>query len=155
MGFTSPSLKGRALRLLSQREHSRDELRRKLARHVQEGDDLDAVLDDLQAKNFISEDRVVESTVHQRADRFGAARIRQALQAKGIAPALVQQAVASLHDTEFERAYALWARRFVALPDDAKERARQGRFLLTRGFSGDVVHRVLRGDVPDDRAAPP
>ncbi len=145
MGFTAPSLKGRALRLLSQREHSRDELRRKLARHVQEGEDLEAVLDDLQAKDFISEARVVESTVHRRASRLGAARIRQELQAKGVAPDL------GLHETEFARAHALWARRFDALPGDARERGRQGRFLLTRGFSGEVIHRVLRGEVPDDR----
>ncbi|WP_440105740.1 recombination regulator RecX [Acidovorax sp. BL-A-41-H1] len=153
MGFAALSLKGRALRLLSQREHSRDELRRKLARHVQEGEDLDAVLDDLQAKDFISEARVVESTVHRRASRLGAARIRQELQAKGVAPDLVQQAVAGLHDSEFARAHALWTRRFDALPGDAKERGRQGRFLLTRGFSGEVIHRVLRGEVPHDGAS--
>ena len=59
--------------------------------------------------------------------------------------------VAGLHDTEFARAHTLWARRFDALPGDARERGRQGRFLLTRGFSGEVIHRVLRGEVPDDR----
>lgn len=153
MVFAAPSLKGRALRLLSQREHSRDELRRKLARYVQEGDDLDAVLDELQAKDFISEARVVESTVHRRANGLGAARIRQELQGKGIAPDLVQRAVADLHNSEFQRAHALWVRKFSALPGDAKERGRQGRFLLTRGFSAEVIHRVLRGEVPEDEAS--
>lgn len=149
MGFATLSLKGRALRLLSQREHSRDELRRKLQRHVQEGDDLEAVLDDLQSKDFISETRVVESTLYRRASRLGAARIRQELQAKGLAPELVQQALVTLQSSEFERVYALWQRRFGKLPADAQEKARQMRFLMARGFAGDVVQRVLKGHSPE------
>lgn len=150
MGFTTLSLKGRALRLLSQREHSRVELERKLAAHVQEGDDLHAVLDDLQAKDFISEARVVESTLHRRAGQLGAARIRQELQAKGLAVEAVQRAVAGLQASEFTRARAVWQRKFGAPPEDARQRARQARFLISRGFSGDVVRRVLRGDDPSD-----
>ena len=96
MGFTTPSLKGRALRLLGQREHSRLELQRKLAPHVQEGEDLVAVLDELEAKGFISEQRVVDSVLHQRARRLGSARIRQELQAKGIAPEAMAQALDGL-----------------------------------------------------------
>lgn len=149
MGFTTPSLKGRALRLLSQREHSLDELRRKLARHVQEGDDLEAVLCDLQAKDFISESRVVESVLHRRAGQLGASRLRQELQAKGIAPEAVQQAVAALQPSEFLRAHTLWLRKFGVLPGaDPREWARQSRFLAARGFSGDIVRRVLRGEAP-------
>ena len=150
MGFTTPSLKGRALRLLSQREHSLDELRRKLVRHVQEGDDLEAVLRDLQAKDFISETRVVESVLNRRAGQFGASRLRQELQAKGIAPEAVQQAVADLQPSEFRRAHALWLRKFGTPPgDDPREWARQSRFLAARGFSGDIVRRVVRGEVPE------
>ena len=74
MGFTTLSLTGRALRLLSQREHSRAELQRKLVPHVQEGEDLNAVLDGLQAKGFISEERVVESVLNRRASRGPVAR---------------------------------------------------------------------------------
>jgi regulatory protein len=144
MGFTTLSLKGRALRLLSQREHSRAELQRKLAPHVQEGDDLAAVLDELQAKDFISEARVVESTLHRRAGQMGAARIRQELQAKGLAAEAVQQAVDSLQASEFDRAQALWLRKFGAPPADLRERAKQVRFLTSRGFSGDVIRRVMR-----------
>jgi regulatory protein len=154
MGFTTLSLKGRALRLLSQREHSRAELQRKLAPHVQEGDDLAAVLDELQAKDFISEARVVESTLHRRAGQMGAARIRQELQAKGLGAEAVQQAVDSLQASEFDRAHALWLRKFGAPPGDLRERAKQVRFLTSRGFSGDVIRRVMRagGQVDHDDA---
>ncbi|MBT9511623.1 MAG: recombination regulator RecX [Acidovorax sp.] len=145
MGFTTLSLKGRALRLLSQREHSRAELERKLAPHVQEGEDLGAVLDDLQAKDFINETRVVESVLHRRAGRMGASRIRQELQTKGLTPEAVQQAVAQLQGSELERAHEVWRRRFGEPATDATGRNKQIRFLMARGFSGDVVHRVLRG----------
>src|SRR6478672_12274867 len=96
MAFAAPSLKGRALRLLSQREHSRAELERKLARHEEEPGQLARVLDELQAKDFISEQRVVDSVLHRRAPRLGAGRLRQELQAKGIGGELVAQAVQQL-----------------------------------------------------------
>ncbi|MDM0044606.1 recombination regulator RecX [Variovorax dokdonensis] len=149
MAFDAPSLKGRALRLLSQREHSRAELERKLARHEEEPGTLAKALDELAANNFISEPRVVASVLHQRASRSGALRIRQELQAKGVAPEAIAEAVASLQNTEVERALALWRRRFGAPPADAKERARQVRFLMARGFSGAVASKVLRSDVGD------
>ncbi|RYF70949.1 MAG: recombination regulator RecX [Comamonadaceae bacterium] len=149
MAFAAPSLKGRALRLLSQREHSRSELERKLAAHEEEPGALARALDELEAKGFISEARVVQSVLHQRAARLGGARIRRELQAKGIAPEAVAEAVQGLHDTELERARALWQRRFGTPPADARERARQTRFLLARGFSGENVSRVLRAALSD------
>jgi regulatory protein len=152
MGFGTLSLKGRALRLLSQREHSRAELVTKLAPHVQDGDDLAAVLDDLEAKDFINEVRVVESVVHRRANRLGAARIRQELQAKGLPADAVQHAVEQLKDSELARARAVWRSKFGTVAEDAQARAKQMRFLMARGFSGDVVHRVVRGrDEAEDR----
>jgi regulatory protein len=144
------SLKGRALRLLGQREHSRTELERKLAPHVQDGDDLPRILDELQAKGFISEQRVVESLLHRRAARLGAGRIRQELQAKGIAPELVARAVQDLRGTELARAREVWQRRFGAPAADAAGRAKQARFLAARGFTGEVVRRVVAGAFDDE-----
>lgn len=152
MGFDTLSLKGRALRLLAQREHSRAELLRKLRPHVQEGEDLDAVLNELQARDFINEERVVASVVHQRAGRMGAARIRQELQAKGVDGEAVQQALAQLQDTELTRAREVWRRRFGEPAGDPQGRAKQVRFLMARGFSSDVVRRVVRG-AEDDAGA--
>ena len=131
------------MRLLGGREHSRAELQRKLAAHEQEPGQLQRVLDELQAKGFIREERVVESVLHRRAPRLGAGRIRQELQAKGLAPELVAQAMQQLRSTELERARAVWARKFGAPPRDAAERARQSRFLAARGFGGDVIAKVL------------
>jgi regulatory protein len=140
----TPSLKSRALRLLGQREHSRAELERKLGPYEEGAGTLACVLDELAAKDFISEARVVESVLHQRAGRLGAARVRQELLHKGVAPEAVAQAVAQLQTTELARALEVWRRRFGTLPQDAAARARQARFMLARGFAAGVVSQVLK-----------
>lgn len=146
MSFARLSLPGRALRLLSQREHSRAELERKLAPHVAEGEDLAAVLDGLEAKGFIDQGRVVDSVLHQRANRLGSARIRQALQAKGVDSTAIQGALEQLRDSELDRACALWLRKFGTPATEPKEHARQMRFLLARGFSAEVARRAMQGN---------
>ena len=144
------SLKGRALRLLSGREHSRAELERKLAQHEEEPGQLARVLDELQSKDFINEQRVVDSVVHRRSGKLGAMRIRQELQSKGLDSEKVQQALAQLKSSELVRARDVWARKFDALPADAAGRGKQSRFLAARGFDGEVVRRVLSASDPDD-----
>jgi len=149
MAFDQPSLKGRALRLLSGREHSRTELERKLQRYEEEPGTLALALDDLQVKGFISEQRVVASVVNRRAAKFGVSRIRQELQEKGLAPELVAEAVSGLRTTELARAREVWQKKFGKSPQDAAERARQMRFLASRGFGGDTIHRVVSGGDDD------
>lgn len=143
MSFDQPSLKGRALRLLSMREHSRTELERKLARFEEEAGTLAKALDELQAKGFINEARVIESVLHRRASKLGAARIKQELQSKGLDPQAVRDAVAGLQVTERERAQEVWRRKFGTAPTDLKETTRQMRFLATRGFTTEVIRRVV------------
>jgi regulatory protein len=137
------SLKGRALRLLAGREHSRAELERKLAAHEETPGQLAQVLDALQARDFINEARVVESVIHRRAARLGAARIRQELLNKGLSVELVAAAMEGLKANELERARAVWRKKFDSPAADAGGRAKQMRFLAARGFGGDVIRRVL------------
>jgi regulatory protein len=144
MAFAKPSLKGRALRLLSLREHSRAELERKLKHFEEEPGALALALDELQAKGFISESRVLESVIHRRAAKLGLARILQELQDKGLEPQLLTQAMLELRNSEFERAREVWRKKFGQPPDSPAAHARQTRFLTSRGFSGEVVRRVLK-----------
>ena len=145
MSVQSLSLKGRVLRLLSQREHSRTELARKLAKLETEDGELAKVLDDLQAKDFISEPRVIESVINRRANRFGAARIRHELQGKGLQAEAVAAAVQSLKATEVERAREVWRKKFGTPAADAAERGKQARFLAARGFGSEAIGRVVSG----------
>jgi len=137
------SLKGRALRMLAGREHSRAELERKLKPHEETPGQLAQVLDELQAKDFISEARVAESVINRRAGRFGASRIRHELLNKGLGAELLADAMDSLKATELARAREVWRKKFDGPAADAAGRARQMRFLAARGFGGDVIRRVV------------
>jgi regulatory protein len=149
------SLKARALRWLSQREHSRVELRRKLLRAARQRDaeqadapdaapEVDALLDWLETNRYLSQERFVESRVHARSQRLGIRRIAQELAQHGAT--LDSAAAEQLKASEFGRAQALWRRKFGAAPAaDAAGRARQMRFLASRGFAGDVIRKVVRG----------
>lgn len=145
MSFAKPSLKGRALRLLSGREHSRLELEQKLKHFEEEPGTLSQALDELQAKGFINQQRVIESIVHRRAAKLGLTRIRQELQGKGLDPEAVAEALATVQTTECERAMEVWRKKFAAPPVDAQAAARQMRFLASRGFGSDVIRRVMAG----------
>ena len=145
-----PSIKGRALRLLALREHTRSELEKKLARHAPDPDELRQALDDLAAKGFISEDRVVESVLHSRASRLGSRRIRQELHRKGVSDEAVSQAMTHLRDSELARAREVWLKKFGQVALDPKERSRQARFLLARGFGAEVVRRLTQSEVDSD-----
>lgn len=156
MGFGAPSLKGRALRYLAQREHSRAELERKLARYVDDDADeaaareqIAAALDELVAKGLLSDERTADSVLSSQGARFGSRRLKQTMQAKGLASALVASTLQQARATELERAREVWRRRFGAPAEDAAGRAKQMRFLAGRGFDGDVIRRVVQA-APDD-----
>ncbi len=147
---TPISLKGRALRYLAAREHSRAELERKLRGPDTDSGELARTLDDLEAKGFISAERVAESVLHRRSSRFGTARIRRELQDKGLDIETVQHAVERLQATEVERARDVWRRKFGEPALDAAGRAKQMRFLAARGFGTDTIRRVVSGAGEDD-----
>lgn len=152
-----PSLKSRAIGLLSRREHSRSELRRKLAAHCEDHAVLDALLDELQRGNWLSQERFAESLVHRRAPRHGLRRIMQELRQHELPENTLAEMAEKLRDTELERARAVWQKRFGAPPADVKEHARQLRYMATRGFTADSVRRILAeadSRLPDDLPLP-
>jgi regulatory protein len=143
------SLKARALRYLSAREHSRLELTRKLSRYAQENDDVEALLDALEAAKLLSQSRFSESLVHRRANRFGNSRILSELQSHGIKGDALGDIKAVLADSEIARARDVWRRKFDSAPADAKERAKQMRFLQQRGFSPDAIRTAIQISTDD------
>jgi len=142
------SLKGRALRLLSGREQSRAELERKLGSYEEEPGQLAAVLDELEAKDFISPTRVIESVINRRQAKLGASRIKGELQRKGLDAGIVAEAMDALKATELERAREVWRRKFDSKTDAGTtpaDRPKQMRFLAARGFGADAIRRVVSG----------
>jgi regulatory protein len=134
----------RAVRLLARREHTRAELARKLAPHGTP-EDIETVLTTLAASGLQSDARFAESYVRSQAARLGAARLRQTLRNKGVATELVAAELGRTElPDELERARAVWRKKFAAPPADAREWARQARFLQGRGFAVDVIRRLLK-----------
>jgi regulatory protein len=138
-------LRRRAIGLLARREHSRAELARKLVA-VGTAEEVNSMLAQLETEGLLSDARYAEAYVRSHGERFGAARLRQTLRTKGIGAELADAHVSSLPD-EMERARALWARKFTAGPRDAREWARQARFLQGRGFAVELIRRLLKEPV--------
>ena len=144
------SLKGRALRYLSQREHSRFELRRKLCKYAEEGDDVDALLDFLEKNNWVSQERFAESLVNRKASSYGDSRVMAELKSHGLTGEALVEIKANLSDSETARAVEVWQRKFGTVAVDAAARAKQMRFLLQRGFSQRAARVAMQGSPADD-----
>jgi len=160
-----PSLKARALRLLSMREYSRKDLAAKLEEaaarmlklnSAEDGAELsvpetplkiqiEAVLDDFEARGWLSDQRFAEALVRRRSERFGTRKIQDELAQAGVDSAKTVELLRNLKETEYQRAHELWLRKFGVLATDQKERARQYRFLASKGFSSAVVSKVVAG----------
>ena len=161
----SPSLKARALRLLSQREYSRKGLAAKLAESEARwsklgGEQLEqtpearisqieAVLEDFEARGWLSDERFAEALVRRRSERYGIRKIADELDRAGVDSKQSAKLLGVLKETEFQRAFDLWTRKYGVRAQDQKERARQYRFLATKGFSSEVVAKVVGGQSPD------
>lgn len=139
------SLKARALKYLSLREHSRLELVHKLTPHAQENDDVEALLDTLEAAKLLSAARFSESLVQRRATKFGNCRILSELHHHNIDGEILENIKANLIQDEVSRAWIVWSKKFSVPPANAEERAKQFRFLQQRGFSGSAIQAVMCG----------
>jgi regulatory protein len=146
------SLKARALRYLSMREHSRPELGRKLARYAEEGDDVEALLDFLEKNNWLSQERFAESLIHRRAARYGNSRVVAELQNHGVGGEALAELKSGLAESETARACEVWRRKFGSVAQDAAERSKQIRFLMQRGFSQRAVRVAMQGRDEDEDA---
>jgi len=139
-----------ALSALARREYGRIELERKLQRHLlgtESAADIGQVLDRLQAKGLLSDERMAQGFVRTRAARYGRLRIKQELQRRGLDRETIAAALPSAGD-EFGVALALWQRKFGQPPATMQERARQGRYLAARGFAPALIARILKGTEP-------
>jgi regulatory protein len=144
MANTQTSLRARALRLLARREHSRDELRRKLAAKAAEGDDIDGVLDDLARRGWLSDARYAEQSIRANARRFGPLKLAQHLRQRGVDEDTIAAGFRAAGEHGESSLEGVWKSRFKAPPADEREHARQVRFLQARGFPLDEVLRFFR-----------
>ena len=149
----SDELRARALRLLARREHTRAELARKLAPEAASRDVLETLLFQLEGRKQLSDERYAEARAHQLSRKFGAARVRRELVAKGVEREAAARFAADVEKTDLERAYLILARKYRTRATAPQERARRARFLHSRGFSPDVIRRALgRSSEPSEES---
>ena len=142
---TAVELRARALRLLARREHSRQELARKLAPHAESAETVGAVLEALTEKKQLSEERFAAERARQLSRKYGAAHIRRDLKAKGVGEELIERVSC---EGELERARAILERKYRTPVSSREEKAQRMRFLQSRGFSSEIIFKLLsaRGD---------
>lgn len=141
------SLKARAIALLARREHSREELRERLVaggRSDADKADVEAVLDELAALGYLSEARFAQAIVRQKAGGYSKRAIGATLRARGVGRDTAAEALAGLDDDDRQAMVALWRRRFGIAPANDGEKARQVRFLQSRGFALSAILKLLR-----------
>lgn len=136
-------LRARALLLLSRRDHARAELRQKLLPHTETPEEIEPLLDDFAARGWLSDTRFAEQWAHQRGQRYGAQRLKQELRMKGVCDETISATLDEISDSEEERARTVWQKKFDAPPANLNERAKQARFLASRGFSLDLVYKII------------
>jgi regulatory protein len=136
-------LRERTLRLLARREHSRAELVRKLGQSGFDEHDVQPLLDEFEEKKWLSDRRFAESYVADHRARAGAVKLAFDLRQRGVADNIIEAVLSDNRDSEFERAQAVWQRKFGSAPADMTEKARQMRFLQSRGFGTEVIRRVI------------
>ena len=139
-------IRRKAMDLLARREHSVDELRRKLRTREFDHDAIELALEALQHDGLLSNERFAEAYVHQRFHAgMGPLKIAHELRQKGIDEVLADECLSAYSELWHESMTRERVRRFGdAIPEDFAARAKQARFLQNRGFSPESVMRLFR-----------
>ena len=136
----------RAVGLLSRREHSEKELKTKLLnKGGGQADTIARVIQDLKQRNYLSDQRFADMFVQSRMERGdGPLKIRHELENRGIAESIIDQNL-NQSDQIWEKVLLkVWSKKFgEVMPSNYKEWARQARFLQSRGFTSELIRKVV------------
>jgi regulatory protein len=141
---SEPSLKVRAMRFLARREHTRAELKRKLAARAQEGDDVDGLLDELAQRGWLSDARYAEQVIRAKSRRFGPLKLAHYLKGHGVGAVDIDAGIRQAGADGVSSLETVWRSRFRDAPANEREKMRQVRFLQGRGFAIDEIFRFLK-----------
>lgn len=141
---TEDELRARATRLLARREHTRVELGRKLKPYAENKADVEPILDDFTARGLVSDARFAEQYVHSNQKKFGNIKLAYSLREKGVSSEVAQALLSDSKEIELAAARNVWQKKFRELPKDAAEKAKQMRFLQSRGFTCETIRKVFQ-----------
>lgn len=140
---TGARLRGLAFAMLGRREHSEQEFKQKLLDLEADPAEVAAIVEEFKSQNYQSDQRMADMIVRANVRKGrGPARVKQTLRERNVATELAQE---NLEETDWlALARALREKKFGAeLPTDAKEKARQLRFLQYRGFDGSTCSKAV------------
>ncbi len=142
--LSTPTLKSQAIRLLARREYARSELEEKLAAKGADRNELRLMLDELTSLGLLSDERYAHAVAQQKTGRYSRRSIAAGLKAKGVESDAIGVAMSEAGEDDEATLIALWQRRFGRAPADEREKARQVRFLQSRGFALSAILKLLR-----------
>ena len=146
-------LKKRALYYLGKRDYSRVELGRKILTYSESLEvskaDLESVLNELEEKDWLSDDRFSEQFVLSKKRKFGARKIAHELKLRGVDESIISRALREIKDDEFLLAKKIWEKKFNQTPITIDEKAKQIRFMQSRGIEVVIIHQILSGKSPE------
>ena len=146
-------LKKRALYYLGKRDYSRVELGRKILTYSESLEinkaDLELVLDELEEKDWLSDDRFSEQFVLSRKRKFGARKIAHELKLRGVNESIISRVLRDIKDDEFLLAKKIWEKKFNQIPITIDEKSKQIRFMQSRGIEVAIIHQILSGKSPE------
>ena len=146
-------LKKRALYYLGKRDYSRVELGRKILTYSESLEiskaDLELVLDELEEKDWLSDDRFSEQFVLSKKRKFGARKIAHELKLRGVNESIISRVLRDIKDDEFLLAKKIWEKKFNQIPITIDEKAKQIRFMQSRGIEVAIIHQILSGKSPE------
>lgn len=142
-------MRQRALEYLGKREYSVQELGQKLKGFADETDDIEALLIEFKNRGFVSDQRFTDQVVHARQNKFGSAKIAHELREKGIEEHLIADALIDIKSNEFQHATEVWRKKFKTAPKNREDWAKQARFLQSRGYSFDLIKKVLMQSIEE------
>ncbi len=138
-----------SLRLLAMRDMSRIEFERKLAAKEFTPEDIAKAVQWCEAEGWLDEARFAEVTARRLGYKYGTARIAQTLKQKGVPDAAAADALQTMRETEVARACEVLARKFGEAPADADARAKQIRYMQTRGFGYETIKKAFAARTED------
>ena len=141
---TPADLRERALRLLARREHSRAELTRKLESAGATREDINVLLDDFEARNWLSDQRFAESYVADHKMKAGSIKLAYELRQRGVSVGIIEAVLGENRDSELDRAREVWNKKFNTPPANVAEKNKQIQFLRARGFTTEVIQHTIK-----------
>lgn len=146
---TSPrDAKLAAIRLLTRREHSSQELKQKLQHKGFDASLVDQITEELKQEGLLSDERFAECYMRSRINKgYGPVKICHELKQRGTSSEIIAATVIDEDPQWYELASKVREKRFgAALPKDLKDKMKQQHFLQYRGFNQQHLKYALSGD---------